>query len=73
MPKIRSSRNLIPDGGPLFYSVAELARNIGVSRRAVAKWIDAGKIEAIQIGQVWAIPKAEARRIIKQREAVEAA
>jgi excisionase family DNA binding protein len=68
MPKIRSPKNsnLIPAGEPQFYSVAGLAKDLGKHRRTVHSWIVRGRIKAIQVGEVFAIPAKEAARIKKE-------
>jgi excisionase family DNA binding protein len=66
MPKIQSN-NRLPSGEPhRFYSVAEFARDIGVHRRTVGKWIVDGKIHAIVVGETFAIPKSELLRIKRE-------
>jgi hypothetical protein len=74
MPKISSPKtnHLIPAGEPLFYSVAGLARHLGKHRRTVHKWIVTGRLKAFPVGDVFAIPRAEALRIKEELEAVEA-
>jgi len=42
-----------------FYSITELAKLLSISRVAVFKRIKAGKIKAIRVGRVYAIPREE--------------
>lgn len=70
MPKIRSlkSSNLIPAGEPQFYSVTGLAKDLGKHRRTVHSWIVKGKLKAVAVGDVFAVPRAEAARIKEELE-----
>jgi len=47
-----------------YYSVAELAALLGVSRVAIFKRIKSGKIKAERIGRVYAIPREEVGSIL---------
>lgn len=68
VPKITSREgNRITDEPPLYYSVAALAEMLGVHRRTVHKRIVGGRIRAIQIGDVYGIPRAEAARLKKEK------
>ncbi|MDP9473262.1 MAG: helix-turn-helix domain-containing protein [Chloroflexota bacterium] len=40
---------------PVRYSVPEAARALGISERAVRKWIDAGTLEAEKDGRAWSV------------------
>ncbi|KKQ74136.1 MAG: binding domain protein, excisionase family protein [Berkelbacteria bacterium GW2011_GWB1_38_5] len=42
-----------------FYSVTEAAKLLGISREAVLKKINTGKLKAERIGHIFAIPKNE--------------
>jgi excisionase family DNA binding protein len=48
---------------------ALLAKDLGKHRRTVHKWIVEGKLKAIAVGDVFAIPRAEARRIKEEMAA----
>jgi len=45
-----------------FYSITEYAKLRGVSRQAVLKWVNNGKVKAVKIGRFYAIP-AKAKRL----------
>jgi excisionase family DNA binding protein len=64
MPKMRPriSHTLLPAKAQ-FFSVAQTAERLGVHRRTVQLWIDCGKLRAIPIGNVFAIPRAEVERV----------
>ena len=47
-----------------YYSIAELAQILGISRIAVYKRIKSGKIEAHKIGRMFVIPKSEIESIL---------
>ncbi|MEK7516535.1 MAG: helix-turn-helix domain-containing protein [Patescibacteria group bacterium] len=47
-----------------FFTIAEVAKLLGVSRIAVYKKIKKGQIEAIRIGRNFAIPKKELADIL---------
>lgn len=47
-----------------FYSVAEVAAMLGISRIAIFKKIKSGIIKAIRIGRVYGIPKEELSAIL---------
>ena len=47
-----------------YYSIAELAKLIGVSRIAIYKKIKAGKIEAKRLGRMFVIPKSEIESVL---------
>ena len=42
-----------------FYTIPEVAQILGISRIAVFKKVKAGKIKAIKIGEIYAIPREE--------------
>lgn len=42
-----------------YYSITEIAKILGISRVAVFNKIKAGKIKAIKIGRMYAIPQSE--------------
>lgn len=48
----------------LYYSVAEVAEILGISRIAVFRKIKSGKIQAIKVGRAFAVPKEEVEIIL---------
>jgi excisionase family DNA binding protein len=48
--------------------VQQMARKLGVTGRAVRKWIQSGKIDAQKMGNSWVIPRSEVRRVQKNRK-----
>lgn len=42
-----------------YYSISEIAKVLGISRVAIFKKIKSGKIKAIKIGRMYAIPALE--------------
>lgn len=61
-----------------YYSIAELARIIGVSRIAIYNKVRAGKIEAKKVGRMFVIPKSEIESVLgtsiseKQKRVIDA-
>src|SRR6056297_143303 len=53
------TKRIIMQGKKEFYSVAELAKKLKISRIAVHKRIKKGRIKAIKIGRAYAVPKEE--------------
>lgn len=52
------------------YTTNEVADLLGVTRRAVSKWIERGKIKSVQLwpghpGSPHQIPRAEVERLLK--------
>lgn len=47
-----------------YYTIPELAKEIGLSRIAVYKQVRQGKIKAIRISRFWVIPKSEIENIL---------
>ena len=41
----------------LFFSVPEIARLLGVSKKTVRRWIKSGKLEAAKIEGIWKVPR----------------
>ncbi len=50
-----------------YYSTIEAAKELGISRVAVLKKVQTGKIKAEKIGRNYAIPKSEMERLMKPR------
>jgi len=48
--------------------VQQMARKLGVTGRAVRKWIQSGKINAQKMGNSWVIPRSEVRRVQNERQ-----
>lgn len=46
-----------------YYTAAELARLMGVSRQAVCDWIKAGKLRALRVGHRLFVSKTDAEKI----------
>lgn len=51
-----------------FYSVAEVATILSVSRRTVSRFIDAGELPARKIGKAWRISNADLEAFISSRK-----
>ena len=47
-----------------YYSIAEMAKMLGISRIAVFKRIKTGKINAQKIGRMFVIPKKEIEKVL---------
>ena len=46
------------------YSVAEVARALGVAERTVHGWIERGVLHAVRVGRrVWTVPESEVQRL----------
>lgn len=48
-----------------FYLSKELAEVLRIDERAITRYIRAGKIKAVKVGNYWRIPAEEYNRIIK--------
>lgn len=44
-------------------SVAEAAKQLGLARYTIYRWVDAGKILAVRLGGILFIPKSEVQRL----------
>jgi len=51
----------------MFYSVTELAKFLKVSRQAILDRIERGTLNAIKIGETYAIPEKEVARVAARR------
>lgn len=50
-----------------FYSVAEIARSMGVSKRTVCDWIHDGRLKAVRPGNAFRVPKSAFDDFLKSR------
>jgi len=50
----------------MYYTCEEVAAMLKVTRQSVWKWIKAGKLEAVQVGRGFRVPKKALDRFIKQ-------
>jgi len=50
-------------------SVAQAAKSLSRARLTIYRWIDGGKIVAVQLGGFWYIPKSEVERLKENNEA----
>lgn len=57
----------LPDEMKL-YKLKELEDVFSVSRRALLKWIDAGKLKAHKFGNRWMVTESDLKEFIQKRE-----
>jgi hypothetical protein len=55
----------------MLWSTAELAEKSGLTSRQIRNLINAGKIEAQNVGRNWVVSDEEARRFVKERGVLE--
>ncbi|MFP4395538.1 MAG: helix-turn-helix domain-containing protein [Anaerolineales bacterium] len=55
----------------MLWSTAELAEKSGLTSRQIRNLINAGKIEAQNVGRNWVVSDEEARRFLKERGVLE--
>ena len=54
-------------------SVAEAAKQLGLARYTIYRWVDSAKIVGIKLGGINFIPKSEVERLKQERKNEEAA
>ena len=50
-----------------YYTLAEVAERLKVSRRTVYRWIQAGDLPAYKLGQEWRIQGADLEKFLEER------
>lgn len=48
-----------------YYSLAEVATILGVTRRSIYNYLEAGKIKAIKVGRVWRVNASDLQEIMQ--------
>ncbi len=48
-----------------YYSLAEVATILGVTRRSIYNYLEAGKIKAIKVGRVWRVNATDLQEIMQ--------
>lgn len=52
---------------PAYFSVLELARYLGVSRRTAYNLVAAGEVPSVRVGGQYRIPRADLERLLARR------
>ena len=50
-----------------YYTLAEVAERLKVSRRTVYRWIQAGDLPAYKLGQEWRIQDTDLKKFLEAR------
>lgn len=48
----------------MYYSLAEVANMLGITRRSMYNYLEAGKIKAIKVGRNWRISANDVQEIL---------
>lgn len=48
----------------MYYSLAEVANMLGITRRSMYNYLEAGKIKAIKVGRNWRISAKDVQEIL---------
>ncbi len=54
-----------------YYTVAEVAQRLRVSRQAVYNWIHEGRLEAVKVGRMTRIPASSLAEFLRPQEDTE--
>ena len=59
---------LVSDPSPPLLSITKAAERLGVARKTLTRWIDAGDVRAVRLGERHWVSAAEVDRLLRARE-----